>query len=78
MDKIEMPEGRLLQPGPTSPVVMATCVDKQGNPNIITLGMYMSISHRPPQVCIGECADDRRPVGRHTVVDQLQQPVRRR
>jgi flavin reductase (DIM6/NTAB) family NADH-FMN oxidoreductase RutF len=53
MDKIEMPKGRRLQPGPASPVVMATCVDKQGKPNIITLGMYMSISHRPPQVCIG-------------------------
>ncbi len=53
MDKIEMPEGRLLQPGPPPPVVMATCVDKEGNPNIITLGMYMSISHTPPQVCIG-------------------------
>ena len=53
MDKIEIPKGRRLQPGPASPVVMATCVDKQGRPNIITLGMYMSISHRPPQVCIG-------------------------
>ena len=53
MDKIEMLEGRLLQPGPASPVVMATCVDKQGKPNIITLGMYMSISHTPSQVCIG-------------------------
>ncbi len=53
MEKIEMPEGRLLQPGPASPVVMATCVDRQGKPNIITLGMYMSISQRPPQVCIG-------------------------
>ena len=48
-----MPEGRLLQPGPTPPVVMATCVDKKGRPNIITLGMYMPISIRPPQVCIG-------------------------
>jgi flavin reductase (DIM6/NTAB) family NADH-FMN oxidoreductase RutF len=32
---------------------MATCIDKEGNANIITLGMYMPISSRPPLVCIG-------------------------
>lgn len=51
--KIELPEGRRLQPTPTSPVVMATCIDKEGHANIITLGMYMPISSRPPLVCIG-------------------------
>ncbi|MGD2200529.1 MAG: flavin reductase family protein [Candidatus Bathyarchaeota archaeon] len=51
--KIELPEKRRLQPTPTPPVVLATCIDKGGAPNIITLGMYMPISHRPPLVCIG-------------------------
>ena len=51
--KKELPENRRLQPGPASVVVMATCRDREGNPNIITLGMYMPISIRPPLVCIG-------------------------
>ena len=53
MVKIELPENRRLQPGPAGNVVMATCCDKEGNSNIITLGMYMPISLRPPWVCIG-------------------------
>jgi flavin reductase (DIM6/NTAB) family NADH-FMN oxidoreductase RutF len=32
---------------------MATCQGDDGKPNIITLGMYMPISIRPPLVCIG-------------------------
>ena len=32
---------------------MATCVDEDDRANIITLGMYMPISIRPPMVCIG-------------------------
>ena len=48
-----LPEHRRLQPGPASVVVMVTCVGKEGRPNIITLGMYMSISSRPPMICIG-------------------------
>ena len=48
-----LPEHRRLQPGPASIVVMVTCVGKEGRPNIITLGMYMSISSRPPMICIG-------------------------
>ncbi len=51
--KRELPKNRRLQAGPASVVVMATCVDKQGKPNIITLGMYMTISSNPPMVCIG-------------------------
>ncbi len=51
--KVELPEHRRLQPGPASVVVMATCVGMEGRPNIITLGMYMPISSRPPMVCIG-------------------------
>jgi flavin reductase (DIM6/NTAB) family NADH-FMN oxidoreductase RutF len=51
--KRELPEHRRLQPGPASVVVMATCVGKEGRPNIITLGMYMPISSKPPMVCIG-------------------------
>jgi flavin reductase (DIM6/NTAB) family NADH-FMN oxidoreductase RutF len=51
--KVELAEHRRLQPSPASVVVMATCVGKKGRPNIITLGMYMPISSRPPMVCIG-------------------------
>ncbi len=53
MAKIELGEGRRLQPGPAGVVVMATCQGDDGKPNIITLGMYMPISARPPLVCIG-------------------------
>ncbi|HUS78713.1 MAG TPA: flavin reductase family protein [Patescibacteria group bacterium] len=51
--KVELPEGGRLQPGPAGNVVMATCSGRDGRPNIITLGMYMPISRRPPLVCIG-------------------------
>ena len=51
--KRELPGGAVLQAGPPSVVVMATCVGREGPPNIITLGMYMPISFDPPQVCIG-------------------------
>ena len=51
--KKSLPEGKFLQGGPPTSVVLATCVDSEGNPNIITLGMFMYISQRPPQVCIG-------------------------
>ncbi len=51
--KKELPENRRLQPGPAGVVVMATCVGEDGKSNIITLGMYMPISSRPPMVCIG-------------------------
>jgi len=53
MVKIELPEARRLQPGPAGVVVLATCQGREGPPNIITLGMYMPISLRPPLVCIG-------------------------
>ena len=52
MDKIELSENRRLQVGPTGNVVLVTC--GEGNEaNIITVGMYMPISIRPPLVCIG-------------------------
>ncbi|MCW4049460.1 MAG: flavin reductase family protein [Candidatus Bathyarchaeota archaeon] len=44
---------KVLQCGPPTSVVLATCVDGDGNPNIITLGMFMYISSNPPLVCIG-------------------------
>jgi len=53
MVKIELAEARRLQPGPAGVVVLATCQGKEGPLNIITLGMYMPISLRPPLVCIG-------------------------
>ncbi len=52
MDKIELAENRRLQVGPTGNVVMVTCGDGE-EANIITVGMYMPISARPPLVCIG-------------------------
>ena len=42
-----------LQAGPPSSVVLATCIDTEGKSNIITLGMFMYISQKPPLVCIG-------------------------
>ena len=51
--KIALKAKELFQAGPTSPVVMVTSVDKENNANIITLGMYMSISRNPPLLCIG-------------------------
>lgn len=51
--KETVPLDRALQVGPPTSVVLATCVDTDGKPNIITLGMYMPISHNPPLVTIG-------------------------
>jgi flavin reductase (DIM6/NTAB) family NADH-FMN oxidoreductase RutF len=48
-----LPEDKYLQGGPPTSVVLVTCVDADGKPNIITLGMFMYISQCPPQVCIG-------------------------
>jgi flavin reductase (DIM6/NTAB) family NADH-FMN oxidoreductase RutF len=52
MVKIELSENRRLQVAPTGNVVMVTCGDGE-EANIITVGMYMPISSRPPLVCIG-------------------------
>ena len=46
-------KSKFLQAGPPSSVVLATCIDKKENTNIITLGMFMYISQNPPLVCIG-------------------------
>ncbi len=51
--KTSLPSLRYSQAGPIAPVVLVTCVDAVGKSNIITLGMYMPISHDPPQVVIG-------------------------
>ena len=51
--KHDLPPNLMLQAGPPSSVVMATCVDGGGRANIITLGMYMTISSDPPLICIG-------------------------
>lgn len=51
--KRTLPLDKFLQAGPAGDTVMATCVDSEGRANIITLGMYMSISFKPPLVCIG-------------------------
>ncbi len=51
--KESLPRLRYSQAGPVSPVVLVTCMDSAGKANIITLGMYMPISHDPPQVVIG-------------------------
>jgi flavin reductase (DIM6/NTAB) family NADH-FMN oxidoreductase RutF len=51
--KTILPKEMYSQASPISPVVMVTSVDAKMRPNIITLGMYMPISHDPPQVVIG-------------------------
>lgn len=51
--KEDVPLSRALQVGPPTSLVLATCVSADGKPNIITLGMYMPISRRPPLVTIG-------------------------
>jgi flavin reductase (DIM6/NTAB) family NADH-FMN oxidoreductase RutF len=53
MSKVAMPQGNMLQVGPTGNVVMVTCCDRDGKANIITVGMYIPICINPPQVCIG-------------------------
>jgi flavin reductase (DIM6/NTAB) family NADH-FMN oxidoreductase RutF len=52
MVKIELPENRRLQVGPTGSVVLVSCGERE-EANVITVGMYMPISARPPLVCIG-------------------------
>lgn len=53
--KTLLTDNTLFQAGPASVVVMVTAAaaDADGRTNIITLGMYMPISHTPPLVCIG-------------------------
>ena len=51
--KVEVPLQWALRVGPPTSVVLATCASADGRPNIITLGMYMPISARPPMVVIG-------------------------
>lgn len=51
--KRELSADMVLQACPPSSVVLATCIDQNDRPNIITLGMYMTISSRPPLICIG-------------------------
>ncbi|MCX6649514.1 MAG: flavin reductase family protein [Candidatus Bathyarchaeota archaeon] len=51
--KTNLPKERYSQAGPISPCVLVTSIDSEGRPNIITLGMYMPISHDPQQVVIG-------------------------
>lgn len=49
MVKIELPKNRRLQVAPTGNVVLVTCGEGE-EANIITVGMYMPISIRPPLV----------------------------
>ncbi|UCH37938.1 MAG: flavin reductase family protein [Candidatus Bathyarchaeota archaeon] len=51
--KVTLTAEKVMQAGPPSAVVMVTCVDTEKNANIITLGMYMSISFTPRLICIG-------------------------
>jgi flavin reductase (DIM6/NTAB) family NADH-FMN oxidoreductase RutF len=51
--KTSLPKEKYSQAGPISPVVLVTSVDSDGKANIITLGMYMPISHDPDQIVIG-------------------------
>ena len=51
--KVDVPLDRVLEVGPPTSVVLATCISADDNPNIITLGMYMPISSNPPLLAIG-------------------------
>jgi len=51
--KIEVEAESALRLGPPTSVVLATCISLDGKPNVITLGMYMPVSIRPPLVAIG-------------------------
>ncbi|MCW4020996.1 MAG: flavin reductase family protein [Candidatus Bathyarchaeota archaeon] len=50
---LDVPLGQSIRVGPPISVVLATSVSPDGKPNIITLGMYMPISIRPPLITIG-------------------------
>ena len=51
--KVSLSPSKALQASPPSTVVMTTCMDSKGKANIITLGMFMGISHDPPLIVIG-------------------------
>ena len=51
--KVEVPLSRALRAGLPTSIVLATCISADDRPNIITLGMYMPISSRPPPIAIG-------------------------
>ncbi len=53
MKKIEVPLDRALRVGPPTSIVLATSISADDRPNIITLGMYMPISSKPPLIAIG-------------------------
>jgi flavin reductase (DIM6/NTAB) family NADH-FMN oxidoreductase RutF len=51
--KIDVPLNQSLLVGPPTNVILVTCVSAENKPNIITIGMYMPISHNPPLITIG-------------------------
>jgi flavin reductase (DIM6/NTAB) family NADH-FMN oxidoreductase RutF len=53
MTKVDVRLDKAMRVGPPTSVVLATCISKDGRPNIITLGMYMHISNEPPLLAIG-------------------------
>ena len=53
IEKICVPLSKALDIGPPGSVVLVTCKSHNGKSNIITIGMYMSISRNPPLIAIG-------------------------
>lgn len=53
MGKARYPPSYYVRFSPPSPVVLVTCISRDGRANIITLGMYMPISFDPPLLAIG-------------------------
>lgn len=51
--KVSYPSGYYVRFSPPSPVVLVTCISRDGRANIITIGMYMPISFDPPLLAIG-------------------------
>jgi len=53
LTKSDVEIGRALRVGPPTSVILVTSISRDGKPNIITLGMYMPISTKPPLLAIG-------------------------
>jgi len=51
--KVDVKLDSAMRVGPPTSVILVTSVSRDGKPNIITLGMYMHISIKPPLVAIG-------------------------
>ena len=68
-EKVDISLSRFHRIFPPRPVVMLGCTDKAGKGNVITLGMSMPVSVRPPLVAVG-IAPERYP---HELIEQTKE-----